>query len=148
MGSDMYGMYPRGWGAQQKANMGSMYACTCGPYASVIPPEPCPLHDPERAYWRMKLLKEFGDQTYGTTTTTTTATITPKPPGDPVAPGDIPMFKPFVVERPPIHYNTSDGLGSGDKLACGLDATEDDIHWARVAAWVTCKDCRNELTKP
>jgi len=27
---------------------------------SVIPPEPCPIHDPERAYWRAKYLSEFG----------------------------------------------------------------------------------------
>ncbi len=49
--------------------------CTCGPYLSIIPPEPCPLHDPERAYWRAKLLSEFPN--YGRTYTTTSAKIDP-----------------------------------------------------------------------
>lgn len=47
----------------------SLSNCTCGPYMSVIPPEPCPIHDPERAYWRMKLLQEFGGKSYTTNTT-------------------------------------------------------------------------------
>lgn len=47
--------------------------CTCGPYMSVIPPEPCAIHDPERAYWRAKFLKEFGGGTRLYTTNSTTA---------------------------------------------------------------------------
>ncbi len=52
-----------------------MSNCTCGPYMSVIPPEPCPIHDPERAYWREKYLSEFCGKR--TVTTGNTSTIAP-----------------------------------------------------------------------
>lgn len=60
-----------------------MSNCTCGPYMSVIPPEPCAIHDPERAYWRAKYLREFGsnDLTWiSNDTTITTATPPPRLP--------------------------------------------------------------------
>jgi hypothetical protein len=43
--------------------------CTCGPYLSVIPPGPCPIHDPERAYWAAKLRRDFPTRSLLTTTT-------------------------------------------------------------------------------
>lgn len=51
-----------------------MSGCTCGPFWSVVPPDPCPMHDPERAYWRAKYLAEFG-QSRGSFVTTGTNLI-------------------------------------------------------------------------
>ena len=145
MGSGAYDMYPHQW--REANGYGSPYTrptvsygqfgangCTCGPYASILPPEPCPIHDPERAYWRMKYLREFGN--VGVGVTTNTATITSD---------GIPKYKSPVLEDYPVHFNTSKSLKEADKLACGLDATEDNIRWARVAAWVTCEDCKKSL---
>jgi hypothetical protein len=101
----------------------NLYSCTCGVYNSVIPPEPCPIHDPERAYWRMKLLQEFGGQAPVTTTTT------------------IPKYEAPRVEKDEVHFNYAE-FGKHDVLACGADPGADDIRWARVLDWVTCPACR------
>lgn len=125
--SGMYGMYPNQW-TQPAVSYGQIGAngCTCGAYMSVIPPEPCPIHDPYRAYWRMKYLREFGPTGVSTTTNT-----------------DIPKYEPPVVEEDPIHFNVY--ADAGEKLACGTDPDEDHIRWARVKGWVTCKDCKQAL---
>lgn len=39
-----------------------MSTCTCGPFWSVVPPGPCPIHDAENYYWHMKARREFGQQ--------------------------------------------------------------------------------------
>lgn len=105
--------------------------CTCGAYNSIIPPEPCPLHDPERAYWRRRLLAEFGGDT-GTSTTTNTASIKTD---------DIPKYVPPKVEKRITHYNYSHA-GILDKIACGADPSDTKIGWARVLAWVDCERCK------
>lgn len=139
MGSSMYG----GWYPQQSngtygpygsyypayqapAVAGSLSACTCGPYSSIIPPEPCPIHDPEKAYWRRKLLAEFGG--HETKTTTNTASVV----------RDFP--KPGTKL---MHYMEKE---EGTLLRYPLCQSEAGA-WTRVEDWVTCKVCKDKMEK-
>ena len=104
--------------------------CTCGPYHSIRPPEPCPIHDPERAYWRMKLLQEFGGQ-YTTTTTTTAQLDSYK--------GD--AFAKKGQPDPLVHYKRR----AGDRDAICGEYVGEEFFWAGTIRYVTCKDCRLQL---
>ena len=90
---------------------------------SIIPPEPCPIHDPERAYWRMKLLQEFGGQT-----TTTTSTI--------------PKFEPPVPPKPVVHLLATERL-CDIITECGVVIGDSsDGAWSRKMEWVDCDECK------
>jgi hypothetical protein len=132
--SSIYSSGPLGTG-RAPAVAGSLYACTCGAYASVIPPEPCPIHDPERAYWRRRLLAEFGGNT-GTSTTTNTASVSA-----PKATYDIPKYEPPKAKEYVMHYNYAP-RNILDKIACGADPENPETRWARVLAWVNCEKCK------
>jgi hypothetical protein len=105
----------------------NLYSCTCGVYNSILPPEPCPIHDPERAYWRRRLLAEFGG--HETTTVTTTSA------------NSIPKYEAPKGPEYEVHYNYSP-IGLLDKLACGADPDDKDVRWSRVANWITCQACK------
>ena len=116
----------------------NLNGCTCGPYMSVIPPEPCPIHDPERAYWRIRLLREFGEESGYTTTTTT---VTGRAPGTPEPQFDIPKYESPKVKEELVHYNPTDSIEPMNVL-CGQYAFGKDIRWARILNWVTCEKCK------
>lgn len=102
--------------------------CTCGPYMSVIPPEPCPFHDPERAYWRARLLKEFGAGT--STTTNTTGLIRT---GEAILGSDGSITRVYHFMDFPDHDHRS--------AVCGNTTGA----WTRVSEWVTCEACKKMM---
>ena len=108
--------------------------CTCGPYSSILPPEPCPIHDPERAYWRMKLLQEFGGQ-YSTTTTTVTANTVG-------ATKSLLHDAHWKKDKPDpiVHLAISPG---GTVAMCGV-RLDDDKWWAGTIRYTTCENCKRQ----